>query len=85
MIRIGNFINEIGNAASEVGAQLIIMGTHGPRGLIQSIRGGDAMKVITHSEKPFIVVQEKGIKETGYDNIVVPMDMTEILNKNWMK
>ena len=35
------------------------------------------MKVITHSEKPFIVVQNKGIKSTGYDNIVVPMDMTE--------
>jgi len=77
MVRIGNFINEIGYAASEIDAQLIIMGTHGPRGLIQTIRGSDAMKVITHSEKPFIVVQEKGIKETGYDNIVVPMDMTE--------
>lgn len=77
MIRIGNFINEIGYAAKEVDAQLIIMGTHGPRGLIQNLRGGDAMKVITHSEKPFIVVQNKGIKSTGYDNIVVPMDMTE--------
>lgn len=77
MIRIGNFINEIGEAASEIGAQLIIMGTHGPRGLVQKLAGGDAMKVISHSEKPFIVVQNKGIKETGYDHIVVPMDMTE--------
>jgi len=77
MVRISYFINEIGNAATEIGAQLIIMGTHGPRGLVQNITGGDAMKVITHSEKPFIVVQEKGIKETGYDNIIVPMDMTD--------
>jgi len=77
MVRIGNFISEIGNAANEIEAQLIIMGTHGPKGLVQSLTGGDAMKVITQSEKPFIVVQEKGIKNTGYDNIVVPMDMTE--------
>ena len=77
MVRIGKFTNEIGYAATEIGAQLIIMGTHGPRGLFQNITGGDAMKVITNSEKPFIVVQEKGIKDTGYDNIVVPMDMTE--------
>ncbi len=53
------------------------MGTHGPRGLIQTVTGGDAMKVVSHSEKPFIVVQEKGIKDTGYDDIVVPLDMTE--------
>lgn len=77
LVKIGNFITEIGNSATEVGAQLIIMGTHGPKGLIQNLLGGDAMKVVSHSEKPFIVVQEKGIKPTGYDNIIVPLDMTE--------
>ncbi len=77
VVKIGNFISEIGKAAEEVGAQLIIMGTHGPKGIIQTVTGGDAMKVVSHSEKPFIVVQEKGIKKTGYDDIVVPMDMTE--------
>ncbi|MEN8810227.1 MAG: universal stress protein [Flavobacteriales bacterium] len=77
VVKIGNFITEIGKAASEEGAQLIMMGTHGPRGVIQTVTGGDAMKVVSHSEKPFIVVQEKGIKETGYDDIVVPLDMTE--------
>ena len=77
VVKIGNFISEIGKAAEEVGAQLIIMGTHGTRGLIQTVTGGDAMKVVSHSVKPFIVVQEKGIKDTGYDDIVVPLDMTE--------
>ena len=77
VVKIGNFISEIGNAAAEKGAQLIIMGTHGPRGIAQKLLGGDAMKVVSHSEKPFIVVQEKGIKDTGYDDIVVPLDMTE--------
>jgi len=77
IVKIGNFISEIGKAADEVDAQLIIMGTHGPKGLIQTVTGGDAMKVVSHSEKPFIVVQKKAIKESGYDNIVVPLDMTE--------
>ncbi len=77
VVKIGNFISEIGVAAAEVGAQLIMMGTHGPKGLIQNLVGGDAMKVVSHSEKPFIVVQEKGIKDSGYDDIVVPLDMTE--------
>jgi nucleotide-binding universal stress UspA family protein len=76
LVRIGNFINEIGDAAAEVQAQLIVMGTHGPKGFMQSVTGGDAMKVVTHSTKPFIVVQEKGIGENGYDSIVVPLDMS---------
>jgi hypothetical protein len=33
--------------------------------------------VITNSSVPFIVVQEKGIKATGYDDIVVPMDLNK--------
>lgn len=77
MVRIGNFINVIGDAAAEVGAQLIMMGTHGTRGIKQSLLGSDAMKVVSNSEKPFIVVQNKGIKDSGYDNIIVPLDMTE--------
>ena len=77
VVRVGNFVSEIGHAAAEVGANLIIMGTHGPKGLFQTVTGGDAMKVVSHSEKPFIVVQDKGIKDTGYDDILVPLDMTE--------
>ncbi|MGB1040210.1 MAG: universal stress protein [Flavobacteriales bacterium] len=77
IVKIGNFISEIGNAAEEVGAQLVMMGTHGPKGIIQKVTGGDAMKVVSHSKKPFIVVQEKGINDTGYDDIIVPLDMTD--------
>lgn len=77
LIRIGSIINEIGDAAAEVQAQFIVMGTHGPKGFMQMVTGGDAMKVVTHSTKPFIVVQEKGIGESGYDDIVVPLDMSD--------
>jgi len=33
--------------------------------------------VITSSSTPFVVVQESKIKETGYDDIVVPLDLSK--------
>lgn len=72
--RIGNIFEDIGDAASEVGASLIIMGTHGPKGL-QHLIGSNALRVITHSKVPFVVVQERGIRADGYKHIVVPLDL----------
>jgi nucleotide-binding universal stress UspA family protein len=75
-IRVGNIFDDIGDFASENQAELIFMGTHGQTGW-QYITGSNALKVITHSTVPFIVVQEKPIKETGYDDIVVPLDLNK--------
>jgi nucleotide-binding universal stress UspA family protein len=71
VVRVGNIFEDIGDVASEIGAMLIIMGTHGLRGF-QHITGSHALKVITNSMVPFIVVQEKEIK-SGYDEIVLPL------------
>jgi nucleotide-binding universal stress UspA family protein len=73
-VRIGSIYEEIGDFAAELHAELIFMGTHGAHGW-QHLTGSNALKVITNSSVPFIIVQEKGIKETGYDDIVVPMDL----------
>ena len=73
-VRIGNIFEDIAQTAAEESAELIIMGTHGAKGW-QKLSGSHALKVITSSEVPFIVVQKKGIKENGYDDIVVPMDL----------
>lgn len=72
-IRIGSIFEDIGDVASEIGASLIIMGTHGVKG-IQHLIGSYAMKVIVSSDVPFIIVQEKGIKSDGYNDIVLPID-----------
>ncbi|QQR88071.1 MAG: universal stress protein [Flavobacteriales bacterium] len=74
LVRIGSIYDEIGDTASEIGAVLIIMGTHGLRGM-QFITGSRALKVITNSTVPFIVVQERNIKSEGYRDIVVPLDL----------
>jgi nucleotide-binding universal stress UspA family protein len=73
IIRIGNIFEDIGDVATEIDARLIVMGTHGAKG-IQKLVGSYALKVITHSKVPFIVVQNKKVREHGYKNIVVPID-----------
>ncbi|HRN37942.1 MAG TPA: universal stress protein [Flavobacteriales bacterium] len=73
-VRVGSVYDEIGNTASEIGAELIIMGTHGMRGM-QFVTGSRALRVITNGKVPFIVVQERNIRENGYGKIVVPMDL----------
>lgn len=75
-VRVGNIFDAIGDFAAEHHADLIFMGTHGRHGW-QHITGSHALKVITHSTVPFIVVQEKGIKPNGYDDIVVPLDLNK--------
>lgn len=74
-IRIGNIFDDIGAAASELKAKLIVMGTHGVKGM-QHIMGSYAVKVITHSAVPFIVVQERGFRN-GYKNLVLPFDLSK--------
>ncbi len=75
-VRVGNIFEDIGDFAAEHHAELIFMGTHGTHGW-QHLTGMNALKVITHSSVPFVIVQEKTPKETGYDDIVVPLDLNK--------
>ena len=74
LVRVGSIYEDIGDAAAEIDASLIVMGTHGMRGM-QFLTGSRALRVITSSPVPFIVVQERSIKANGYDSIVVPLDL----------
>jgi nucleotide-binding universal stress UspA family protein len=73
-VRIGSIFEDIGDFAKEHQAELIFMGTHGAHGW-QHITGSHALKVVTNSDVPFVIVQDKKIKLEGYKNIVVPMDL----------
>jgi nucleotide-binding universal stress UspA family protein len=75
-VRVGNIFEDIGDFAAEHNAQLIFMGTHGAHGL-QHILGSHALKVITNSTVPFVVVQDKPALDTGYDDIIVPLDFNK--------
>jgi nucleotide-binding universal stress UspA family protein len=74
IVRIGNIFEDIAQVAEEVDAEMIFMGTHGTKGW-QKISGSRALKVVTNSSTPFVIVQSKPIKATGYDDIVVPLDL----------
>jgi nucleotide-binding universal stress UspA family protein len=72
--RVGSIYEDIGDLAEELQATMVIMGTHGLRGM-QFITGSRALKIVTSAPTPFIIVQEKEIEENGYDDIVVPLDL----------
>jgi nucleotide-binding universal stress UspA family protein len=75
-VRVGNIFEDIGEFAAENHAELIFMGTHGTHGW-QHVTGSNALKVVTNSTVPFIIVQTGALKESGYDNIVVPLDLNK--------
>ncbi len=75
-VRVGNIFEDIGEFAAENHAELIFMGTHGTHGW-QHVTGSNALKVVTNSTVPFIIVQTGELKENGYDNIVVPLDLNK--------
>ncbi|HAW51735.1 MAG TPA: hypothetical protein DCX54_05310 [Flavobacteriales bacterium] len=76
IIKKGSIFDDIGDVAKEIGARLIIMGTHGVKG-IQKVVGSYALKVILHSQIPFIITQKRSPNENGYTDIVVPISYEE--------
>lgn len=72
--RVGTIFEDIGDLAEELDATLVVMGTHGLRGM-QFITGSRALKIVTSAKTPFIIVQERKIRDNGYDDIVVPLDL----------
>jgi len=74
LIRVGNIFDDIGDAAAEINASLIIMGTHGASGW-QKVAGSHALKVVTNSTVPFIIVQNEAMNVGGYDKIMTPLDL----------
>lgn len=75
-VKSGSIFTDIATSATELHASLIIMGTHGSKGLQQKMFGSFALKVITSTHVPFLVVQDD---VTGMDlsKIVVPLDETQ--------
>lgn len=74
VVRIGSIYDDIDKVATEIDASIIVMGTHGLTGM-QFLTGSRAMKIVTESSVPFIIVQERPMRTGGYDRIVVPLDL----------
>jgi nucleotide-binding universal stress UspA family protein len=69
----GTIFNTIGKFASDNEARMVIMGTHGIKGM-QKLTGSWALKVIVTSKVPFLVVQDKPSEKRRFTDIVFPID-----------
>jgi nucleotide-binding universal stress UspA family protein len=73
IIKIGSPTNEVNVVAKELGADLIVLGTHGYTPLEELVIGGTAMKVITRSHCPTMAMSEEAT-QFGYTKILMPID-----------
>ncbi len=72
VVKTGSVFSTLGEYAVEQEAILVLMGTHGMKGM-QKLTGSWALKVIASSKVPFIVVQGPP-RNKFYSNIVYPVD-----------
>jgi nucleotide-binding universal stress UspA family protein len=72
-ILTGTIFNTIARYASDNDARMVIMGTHGIKGM-QKLTGSWALKVIAPSKVPFLVVQDKPSGKHRFTDIVFPID-----------
>jgi nucleotide-binding universal stress UspA family protein len=73
LILEGNLYHIISDYVSENNVSMVIMGTHGIKGM-QKLLGSAALKVIVGSTVPFIVIQDAPLKTSIFKNIVFPID-----------
>lgn len=81
-VQKGSIFTSIADFVNKNEASLVIMGTHGIKGM-QKLTGSWALKVVVKSKAPFIVVQEPPSDQGRYHNIVFPVDF-RIENKEKM-
>ena len=72
-ILVGTIFNTIAKYASDKEARMVIMGTHGVKGM-QKFTGSWALKVLIKSKVPFLVVQDKPSDKHRFTDIVFPVD-----------
>jgi len=72
IVREGSIFSTIGETVTELDASLVLMGTHGIKGM-QKLTGSWALKVLITSKVPIIVVQTNPRKRS-IEKIVFPVD-----------
>jgi len=73
VVLAGNLFKEVSNYASNNNVSIVVMGTHGIRGM-QKVTGSWALKVIVGSKTPFIVIQDPPSKKEIFKDVVFPLD-----------
>jgi nucleotide-binding universal stress UspA family protein len=87
-VRHGRPFHEISDLAVQLGAGLIVLATHGRRGIEHIMRGSTAEKVVRHSRTPVLVVRgdtkpeiDPATGQIQVQRILVPVDLSECAQK----
>ncbi len=71
-IEEGNILTAIPTVASEPEIVLVVMGTHGTRGIRQKLFGADALKIAERSPAPVLTVPDVMNAKSGVRRIIFP-------------
>ncbi|MEN9334937.1 MAG: hypothetical protein RLY35_2117 [Bacteroidota bacterium] len=74
ILKVGSIFDDIPSLVEEEKGDLVVMGTHGMKGL-QHLVGSHALRVITDTKAPFIVVQDNSKSDAVVKKILVPLDL----------
>lgn len=73
-IREGNLYDEVATYVKELLPSLVIVGTHGKKGLVQQLLGSKIYKLVTGLQAPVLVVSDFSDKvEDGFKKILIPV------------
>lgn len=72
----GNIFHTISDHAADSKADIVVMGTHGIKG-VQKLTGSWALKVIAGSSVPFLVVQDAPTEKRVFQHVVMPLDFSD--------
>jgi nucleotide-binding universal stress UspA family protein len=73
----GNIFEDIGSTTEKEKAKFLVMGTHGIKSLGERILGSWALRVVSSSPVPTLIVQNIGPKPHGYKRILMEVDMSD--------
>jgi nucleotide-binding universal stress UspA family protein len=73
LIPEGNLFDTIAYIACEKDYDLMVIGTHGIRGIKQRLLGADILKLVTRIHVPVLVVQEESPLIESFHKIVLPV------------
>ena len=83
-IKAGSIYKDIQAETEENDYILVVIGTHGVRGLKQKLLGSDILKVITKVPAPVLVVQSTSPFRTSFSKIILPV-ATHLAYENILK
>lgn len=76
--RLGDPANEVLRLAQEVGAHLIIAGSHGRTGIKRMLMGSVSEKIVREAKCPVLVVREREYEDVKFDVVIAaPADHAE--------